>query len=1205
MPRWSVSSVCLVVLLAAVAVRPVWGQGSDLGTIRGVVIDQSGARIPNAAVTITDMATLAARRLATNEMGEFEATGLRSGNYKVTFEAKGFNRLEVAPVAVRPGDTVRVDGRLEISRASEVMTVTEAAPVIQMENPTVGATLDNQQVTSLPRDSRDYTSFLYLSPNITQGQADGSFKFLGAQSYGASFSLDGQRTNGGVFGEPTTSQPSLETIGELTVLSNTFTAEYAGIANIRLTTKRGGTAYRGSLFYDNKNSALAAWSLNDKNAAAAFTPTPARPEYPYPRFNQNEFGGSFGGPVPKVKNTYFFAAYERLLRNSPVFIRNTRLPHPTLLAGDFTRVNDSIKPLVPAGITLTPAEIAQNTLNGAGVRFTVIPQRLLNPVTAKLVQLYFPPASQDAPINPANGRLVEYATNVPGTNRRHLGTFRVDHDFREKDRMYVVYNAQSQAYATSAVVAPFLALGLTQNDRRNDTLSISEIHLFAPTVVNEVRGGFNRVPWLRHSNHRLREFLASIGFNDSDIAAYGAVVGESVLDTYGHPAVNIGTAFQALTNGGRNTYRPLDQKLITFGDTITWIRGRHTFKAGADWVRNAAVDGFTSGRGSPRGVINYSGAGTDPLARFLMGLPANSVTFVNKFRPPMDVYNWEHGYFVQDDFKVHPRLTLNLGIRYEIISPFTENNDLLVNFDPDYVSPEGKKGRFVVPSQKTLEYIDPRFLAYGVVTADTLGVPRTLVRTDYGSIAPRVGAAWRLTDKTVLRGGYGMFYPTAAAQGIRDPLATNSFQVGLTKRPTDAAPLSGWPGFVHGISPLTGGALSALSGIISANWVPFGLKQPRIHQYNVTFEREIGWQTGIRVSYLGTLMRRLIAGYDANMLPPSDRPFATTIGDGVTPCTPDDYDCDYSDADRLRMPYPNLGTYMIAFKNFGHGRSNALQLEVNRRFSGGLTFNASYTLLDQKSTAPDTGNSSLGGTAYNQFDPNSDYGMDAFTSRHRFIAYGVAQLPFGRGARFGSRIPRALDYVAGGWEIAWQTFVKSGTGFTPFWICDNCDPIMPGNVGSGSLDATGGFYGTTFRPLVAGDPNVKSGDRIWNPDAFGLMPMGADLFSNPKVAVRNMLTGPSTSGLNLGIKKAFAFGERVRAELGADFNNVLNHPLKAPDNYDIGALGTFTLKVNPATLQPEIQDYQRNPDFGRLIASYPQEGVDSRRTVRLRLRITF
>lgn len=460
-PRWIPSRVSVLCLLAAVAVQPVWGQGSDLGTIRGAVIDQSGARIPSAVVSITDVATLSARKLTTNEVGEFEATGLKSGTYRVTFEAKGFNRLEVASVVLRPGDTIRVDGRLEISRASEIMTVTEVAPVIQTENPTVGATLDNAQVTSLPRDSRDYTSFLYLSPNITQGPTDGSFKFLGAQSYGASFSLDGQRTNGGVFGQPTTSQPSLETIGELTVLSNTFTAEYAGIANIRLTTRRGGTAYRGSLFYDNRNSALAAWSLNDKNAAAAFTPTPAQPEYPYPRFNQNEFGGSFGGPVPKVKNTYFFMAYERLLRNSPVFIRNIRLPHPTLLAGDFTRVNDSIKPLVPAAVTLTPEEIAQNTLNGAGVRFTTIPQRLLNPVTRKLIQLYFPSASPDAPINPANGRLVEYATNIPGTNRRHLGTLRVDHDFREKDRLYVIYNAQSQSYATSAVVAPFVNLGLT------------------------------------------------------------------------------------------------------------------------------------------------------------------------------------------------------------------------------------------------------------------------------------------------------------------------------------------------------------------------------------------------------------------------------------------------------------------------------------------------------------------------------------------------------------------------------------------------------------------------------------------------------------------------------------------------------------------------------------------------------------------------
>lgn len=1200
-------AICVAAVLISLH-AVLFGQGTDLGTIRGVVTDASGSAAPNATVTITDITTNARIETKTNLSGEYEAAGLRSGTYKVTVAATGFSTVEISNVLLRGSETSRADVRLEVSRSAETVTVRAEAPLTQTDSPTISGTLTNQQITELPRDSRDYSSFLYLNPNIRQGATDGSFKFLGAQSYGASFSLDGQRSNGGVFGEPTSSQPSLETIGEITVLSSSFTAEYAGIANIRITTRRGGSEYHGSLFYDNKNSALAAWDLRDKIGQANFLPTSAQSSYPNPYFNLNEFGGSFGGPVPKLKNTYFFAAYEKRFQNNPVYIRSTNLPHATVLAGDFSLLRDANKPLVPAGVTLTPQEISANTVGGLGERFIRIPQRLMNPTTSKLVQLYFPVTSPGAPINATNGRLVDYFNTLPGTLRRDLGTLRVDHDFRDSDRFYAVYNAQRQDFSntpTGVVATPFTPLGLTQNDRRNHTLSLSETHLFSARIVNEVRGGFNRAPWLRHSNTTLREFLQNIGFNEADITAYGSVVTPSALDTYGHPSISFGSTYAVLGNGGRNTYRPLDQNLITFGDTVNFVFGSHSIRAGADFVRNAALDGFTSGRGNPRGRINYSGAGVDPLARFLLGLAPNTVSYVNQFRPPMDIYNWEQGFFVQDDYKITPRLTLNIGLRYEIITPFTENNDLLVNFDPNYVAANGKKGRFIVPSQKTLQSVDPRYIAYGMVTASEAGVPRSLVRTDYNNFAPRVGFAWRVTDKSVIRGGYGFFYPTSAAQGIRDPLATNSFQVGLTKTNTAANPLQGWPGATHGVSPLSGGQLSALSGLISGNWVPFDLQQPRIQQWNVTFERDLGFQTAVRASYLGSYMSGLISGVDYNLIQPSDRPFGTTIGDGVTACTPDDGDCDYSPADLARLPYPNLSSYLTSFGNFGHGRSHAFQTEINRRFSGGFTFNVSYTYLDQKSTASDTGNSSLGGTAYNQFRPESDFGVDAFTSKHRLLTYGIYDTPLGRGRKFGGNMSRVVDYIVGGWQLSWQAFIKSGTGFTPFWLCDNCEPVVPGNIASGSVDATGGFYGTSFRPLVTGNPNVVSGDRIWDPAAFGLPPLGADLFDNPNVVKRNFLVGPRTYGLNAGIRKTYRFGERVRGELGADFNNVLNHPLKSPDNYDIGVLGNFTMKVNPTTLKPEYQEVIPNPDFGRLITSYTQEGVDSRRTIRLRLRITF
>src|SRR5262249_23294120 len=158
--------------------------------------------------------------------------------------------------------------------------------------------------------------------------------------------------------------------------------------------------------------------------------------------------------------------------------------------------------------------------------------------------------------------------------------------------------------------------------------------------------------------------------------------------------------------------------------------------------------------------INYTGTNADPLARFLLGLPANTVQYVNNFRPPMDVYNWESGFFAQNDWKATPRLTVNLGLRYEIVTPFTENNDLLVNFDPTYVQPNGRKGRYIVPSERTLAYVDPRYTNYGVVTADQAGVPKSLVRTDRNNVAPRLGVAYRLTEKMVVRGGYGFFFPT-------------------------------------------------------------------------------------------------------------------------------------------------------------------------------------------------------------------------------------------------------------------------------------------------------------------------------------------------------------------------------------------------------------------------------------------------------------
>jgi hypothetical protein len=1199
-------------------------QGTNLGIIRGTVTDPNGAVIANASVQVTDQTTGLSRDLKTDSDGNFEAAALKPGTYKVTVSTAGF-KTAVVDAIVKGSDIVRADVTTEVGQQSENVLITGGeAGLIQKDTPVISGTLNNRQLIEIPRDSREILSFLYLNPDITQGPGgEGTFKFIGAQSYGASFSLDGQRTNGGIFGEPTSSQPSLETIGELIVLSKNFTAEYSGVANIRIETKRGGSRYGGSLFYNNKNSALAARATQDKIDEANFLPTAAVPTFPKPYFNLNEVGGSFGGPVPMSNKTFFLLSYERRWDFAPVRVRSGNIPTTLIRGGDFSVLANNSKPAVPASVLplLTAQELANNTiLTGTTRRFVSIPTRLLNPIALNILAAYYPQVNPAAPFSATTGRLTDFATSFGGLLTRDLATLRVDHDFSDKDKFYAVYNFQTRNGNRGLVASPLPAFGLLSQHQTNHTLSLSYSRIFSNSFVNELRGGINYQFLYRRANQTTEQFLQNVGFNSDEITSLGNVIGSSLLETPGQVAFVFG-GFPGIPAGGRNTDRPMDQKLATFGDTITWTTGKHSIRAGGDIVRNQAVDGFALNRNDPRGNVRY-GNNLNGFAVFLLGLPPNTdVRYVRDVRPALDVFNWEYGFFVQDDFRVHPNVTLNLGLRYEVITPFVDTNDLMVNFDPNGTGNGGRKGRFVVPTAEVIPRIHPFFVTYGVVTADEANVGRGLINTDKNNLAPRLGIAWRLNDATVLRGGYGIVYPTSAAQGMRDAIATNTFNQRITKRNT-----SGLPGGINprGITPFTGGTVSVQG--IAANAIPFELQSPRIEQYNVTFEREFMANTGVRVSYVGSRMHGLIGGFDLNELAPNNTPFGITNEDGDR-CDPLEGDCIESPADEARRPFPDgLGSFLASYGNIGSGRSHALQFEVNRRFARSLMFNVSYTLLDQKSSGLDIGNSSLGGATYNQFNPSGDFSRDSFVSRHRLISYGAWDLPFGRGRKFGSSISNWADAVAGGFQITWNMFAKSGTGFTPFWTCGNCDPVFPGNVASGFVDALGDFSATSFRPLVTGDPHAGvSGDRFFNPEAFNLPPTGADLFDNPSVAKRNSLLGPGTWGVNLGLRKYFKFNERTRLEVGADFNNVFNHPLLSPLNLGFANLGDFLVSLdaagNPVILPENVsrnanfarnnfslilpENVSRNANFARNNFSFTQEGIDNRRSVRLRLRLTF
>jgi hypothetical protein len=413
---------------------------------------------------------------------------------------------------------------------------------------------------------------------------------------------------------------------------------------------------------------------------------------------------------------------------------------------------------------------------------------------------------------------------------------------------------------------------------------------------------------------------------------------------------------------------------------------------------------------------------------------------------------------------------------------------------------------------------------------------------------------------------------------------------------------------------MTGGDIDPNTDAISINAAPVGLHQPVVQQYNATYERELGLKTSVRFSYLGITSHGLIGGTDLNEIKPSNVGWDTTIGDGLNPCTPDDGDCLPSAADLARLPYPTLGDYLLSFGNYGHGQSNSFQTQLQHRYGSALNFTAFYTYTDQKSTGIDLGNSSLGGVPYNPFNPERDYTQDPWVSRHRFILYGIYDLPVGRGKKFGSSFSKWTDTVIGGWQTSFQMFAKTGTAFTPYWTCDNCGNgarmVGPGNFAVESVDALGDFDDFIgYRPSIVGDYKHKVGDQLFDPNAFAPPPMGADVFDNPSVARKNLLWGPGAWGVNLGLQKKFKFGERVTAALGADFDNIFNHPIRMPDldftDSSLAYLGGFDVSVDPNTLQPVLEDVNPNADFARAFQTFKQEGVEGRRTVRLRLRITF
>jgi hypothetical protein len=1144
------ATVLLGLALAVSLVPPARGQ-SSLGTIRGRVSDARGVPVPSASIRVVDESTGVTRATDADAHGNYEVPNLRAGTYRVEDNSPGIIAFRTSGVVLRAGETARADLVL-VAATQEIAAVTEEAPEpsagaprlpvrpdaveivvsgeshanIQPETPAIQGGLDARLLQDLPRGTRDFQDFLYLNPNML-AHPDG-FQVQSGRSYGFSYLQDGQPSNGALFGRLTLAAPALDAIDEVKVFANSYSAEAGGLGAVMVTSRRGGSLYSGSAFYDFNADELNALTYDQKEAGL-------KRGFPGSDTEAHRYGLTLGGPIRREK-TFFFAAYEGSRATEVGGGRLTSVPSLRMREGDFSQASFTI---------IDP-------WTGQPFPGNVIPRDRIDPAATRILRFFYPlPNLPDQPNG--LGRYQEFV-NLPTTRNR--ADLRLDHELSQNDSVFLRGSWQARDPRTFFENASLPNLGTQDRRFRALTAAGSWVHVASSRLMNELRAGFNQEVQNRRSH-----FVVGQVADDLQIE-----VPSGSRERRGHTSFTFSGSNRIASLGGEsfdtNANRDIHQSTLSVSDTLTWFWGRHSLRLGASFSRDHVKDGFSLGANGAAGIFAFNGAATrNSLSDLLLGLPATSTEGINtRGLNPLDASSNVIAVFAQDDLRVGSRLTLFFGLRYEVITPFKEAKNLLVNFDT-------ATGQLVVPGSETIPYLTQDATVLPRAQAEDFGLGPGLVKTDMDNLAPRVGFAYRPggNSKTVIRGGAGRFFPTSAAQGIRDALSRAPFRA-RTRRlfPSLAS------GFSTGVPSTSTGA--------NANTVAFDLESPEFYQYNLTLERELGG-LGLRLSYLGTQERKVLINRNLNTLP------ASTVS--FDPADPED---------RQRLPYPNLSTEVNAVLNEGRGHTNALQVELRRSFRSGFGFDMSYTLSESRTNAPDFGNSSLGIVQYDPYDLSKSEGPHPMLPRHRFVLNALWDIPVGRGRRFLSGMPVWADVLLGGWTVGGIAFARSGYHLTPlYWGVDD-GGVNPANTGFPLLNNA---FDEAWRPDLVGDPKgPRNRDNFYNLAAFQLPAPGTT-----GTAGNGVIEGPGTWVVNLGFYKDIFRYRGVRLQVRVTLDNAFNHPQfyidPLPDPSEPGFLNLTDYMVGG------LSPTESNGTTNVLNDVRSAEGFAAGRVVRVGVRLTF